>query len=86
MINNILLVLLTILGFRVNGPKVDLHRKPTHEDYRKKLNYWASRNIGIIGVAVIIGLLVFFILFCFWVVGVSATDSGMLYNNFDKVI
>lgn len=83
--NNILLVLLTILGFRITGPKVDLHKKPTHEDYRKKLNCWASRNIAIIGVIAIIILLIVFISFCFWR-GVSATESGMLYNQFDKVI
>lgn len=82
----ILLSLLTFLGFNFNGPKHDLRKKPTREDYMARLNLWASRNIAIIGVAAIIILLIIFTVFCFWIVGVSATESGVLYNHFDKVI
>ena len=86
MINNILLVLLTILGFRSNRPKVDLHRKPTFEDRVDEVRDWVTLNFSFIALAVVIGVLVFFVWFCFFMVGLSATDSGMLYNNFDKVI
>ena len=84
--NNILLVLLTILGFRSNRPKVDLHRKPTFEDRVDKVRDWVNLNFSFIALAVVIGVLVFFVWFCFFMVGLSATESGMLYNNFDKVI
>jgi len=84
--NNLLLVLLTILGFRSNRPKVDLHRKPTFEDRVDKVRDWVNLNFSFIALAVVIGVLVFFVWFCFFMVGLSATESGMLYNNFDKVI
>lgn len=83
MMNNLLLVLLTI---RSNKPKVDLHRKPTFEDRVDKVRNWVNLNFSFIALAVIIGVLVFFVWFCFFMVGLSATESGMLYNNFDKVI
>jgi len=86
MMNNLLLVLLTILGFRSNRPKVDLHRKPTFEDRVDKVRDWVNLNFSFIALAVVIGVLVFFVWFCFFMVGLSATESGMLYNNFDKVI
>ena len=86
MMNNLLLVLLTILGFRSNKPKVDLHRKPTFEDRVDKVRDWVNLNFSFIALAVVIGVLVFFVWFCFFMVGLSATESGMLYNNFDKVI
>ena len=86
MMNNLLLVLLTILGFRSNRPKVDLHRKPTFEDRVDKVRNWVNLNFSFIALAVVIGVLVFFVWFCFFMVGLSATESGMLYNNFDKVI
>ena len=84
--NNLLLVLLNILGFRSNRPKVDLHRKPTFEDRVDKVRNWVNLNFSFIALAVVIGVLVFFVWFCFFMVGLSATESGMLYNNFDKVI
>ena len=84
--NNLLLVLLTILGFRSNRPKVDLHRKPTFEDRVDEVRDWVNLNFSFIALAVVIGVLVFFVWFCFFMVGLSATESGMLYNNFDKVI
>ena len=84
--NNLLLVLLTIPGFRSNKPKVDLHRKPTFEDRVDEVRDWVNLNFSFIALAVVIGVLVFFVWFCFFMVGLSATESGMLYNNFDKVI
>ena len=84
--NSILFILLSLLGFQVNMPKHSLHKQPTCEDLRMKISFWIEMNSDIIALAIIaIGLLIFTI-FCFWIVGVSATDSGLLYNNFDKVI
>ena len=42
--------------------------------------------MDIVTVAVIIIGLIVFTIFCFMFVGVSSTDSGVVYNQFDKVI
>ena len=72
--------------FKGNAPKYDLHKKPCREDYINDLRVWLTLNFSFIALAAIICLLVFFVWFCFFITGISATDSGMLYNNLDKVI
>ena len=59
---------------------VRLQKKPTREDYRKEVNYWVVRNWGIIALAAVIFLLIVFLVSCFVIVGVSATESGMMRN------
>ena len=59
---------------------VRLQKKPTREDYRKEVNYWVVRNWGIIAIATVIFLLIVFLVSCFVIVGVSATESGMMRN------
>ena len=86
MVNELFIILLTLLGFHDNGPKYDLHRKQTREDNINNIRVWIQVNFPFIALAVIIGLSVFFVWFCFFITGISATDSGMMYNNFDKVI
>lgn len=86
MIRLILVTLLTLLGFNDNGPKYDLHRKPTREDKIKNIRVWIQVNFPFIALAVIIGLSVFLVWFCFFITGISAVESGMMYNQFDKVI
>lgn len=82
--NKILIILLTLLGFNFNNN--DLHRRNTWEDHKRNLNFWVTRNMDIVTVAVIIIGLIVFTIFCFMFVGVSSTDSGVVYNQFDKVI
>lgn len=83
MINNILMILLTILGFNF-GPKYDLHKKPTFEDRVDKVREWITLNFSFIALAAVIILMVFFVWFCFFVTGVSATEDGIYF--LEKVI
>ena len=86
-IHNFLVILLTFMGFRITGPKVDLHRKPTREDYMKKANSWIIMNWGFIALAAVLIVVGGFLIFLIWIGGgVSCTESGLLYNQFDKVI
>ena len=74
---------LSLLYFLLVGTptaKNSLHKKPTHADYRKSVNCWVQMNFGIIALAAILILLIIFIVSCFMIVGVSATESGMLRN------
>ncbi|MBO6274816.1 MAG: hypothetical protein J6M91_04640 [Methanobrevibacter sp.] len=82
----ILITLLTFLGFHDNGPKHDLRKQPTREDYINQLRAWVDLNFGFIALAAMIGVILFFVWFCFWSAGVSAVESGMYYNNFEQVI
>ena len=86
MIKLLLVTLFSLLGFQDNGPKYDLHKKPCKEDYIRELRVWLTMNFSFIALAAIIGLIVFFVWFCFFITGISAVESGMLYNNLDKVI
>lgn len=87
MIKTLLVTLLALFGFiQGNGAKYDLHKKPCKEDYIQELRVWLTMNFSFIALAAIIGLIVFFVWFCFFITGISAVESGMLYNNLDKVI
>lgn len=79
-------ILLTLLGFGNNGPKHDLRKQPNKEDNINKIRVWFQMNLDIIALAAVIGSIVFFVWFCFFISGISATESGMIYNNLDKVI
>ena len=85
MMSEILMILLTWLGFTFHDPN-DLRRRDTLDDHKCNLNFWVIENMDIVAGATIIIVLTIFTIFCFWIVGVSATDSGLLYNQLDKVI
>lgn len=76
--------LFVLLGFTDNGPKYDLHKKPCKEDYIRELRVWVTMNFSFIALAAIIGLVIFFVWFCFFITGVSATEDGIYF--LDKVI
>lgn len=82
---NFLLVLLGLL-FGTKGPVYDLRKKPTKEDYIRNFNCWVQRNFGIIVFLTMIALLVIFVIVCYMFVGVSAVESGNVYNHFMDVI
>lgn len=65
---------------------VRLHKKPTREDYRRDVNYFVTRNFGLISVLAVIFLLIMFVFVCFMIVGVSAVESGNYYYHFAEVI
>lgn len=47
---------------------------------------WVTAHPLLCATALILILLTLFITLCFLIVGLSATDSGMVYNRFDTVI
>ena len=82
--------MLSLLSILLNGtdnvPKHDLRKKPTSDDAIKSLNDFLQRNFYIICVASIIFLLIVFVIVCYMVVGVSAVESGTVYNNMEAII
>ena len=80
--------LTTILSLLLGTPtaKHDLRKKPTRQDLSKTLNCWIQRNFYIIALIFLIILMIMFVWVCFAIVGVSATESGTVYNQFDNII
>lgn len=81
--------LITTLYNLVTGTptiKHDLRKKPTHRDLHKEVNCWIHRNFYIICLAAIVFLLITFVIVCFMIIGVSATESGTYYNGLKGVI
>ena len=78
----------SLINLLVGTPtaKHDLRKKPTKEDRYRTLNCWIQRNFYIIALAAIIILLILFVVVCFAIVGVSATESGVQYNQFNNII
>ena len=79
-------LLILLFGTSKNVPKHDLRKKPTSDDAIKSLNEFLQRNFYIICVLAIIFLLIVFVIVCYALVGVSATDSGTMYNSMEKII
>ena len=67
-------------------PKHSLYKQPTRDDFRKEVDYWIAKNWNFIALAAILILLISFVFFMFWCVGVSAVDSGNYYNHMGGVI
>ena len=67
-----------------------LNRKLTPKEkrgyYKVKINLWIERNFNFIALAAILILIIFVILFSFWAYGVSAVESGTVYNHLNDVI
>lgn len=92
MINRIistLSILWILLAGMPTQPKT-LYKQPTREDLRNELKEevynWLSRNFILFAYIAVIFLLISFVLFIFWLCGVSATESGIYYNHFGGVI
>ena len=81
-----ILSLLWILLVGTPQPKHSLYKQPTRDDFKKEVNYWIARNWNFIALAAILILLISFVLFMFWICGVSAVESGNYYNHFGGVI
>ena len=78
--------LLILLFGNKNVPKHDLRKKPTSDDAIKSLNNFVERNFYIICLLAIIFLLIVFVIVCYAIVGVSATESGIQYNQFHNIV
>lgn len=69
----------------VNEP-VRLQKQPIKTDYLELLNTFIERNFYIIALVIMVLSLICFVWVCTTIVGVSATDSGNLYNHIQEVI
>ncbi len=79
-------LLILLFGTSKNVPKHDLRKRNTSEDAMKSLNEFLQRNFYIICVLAILFLLIVFCTVCYMLVGVSATDSGAMYNSMERII
>jgi predicted RND superfamily exporter protein len=79
-------LLILLFGTSKNVPKHDLRKKPTSDDAIKSLNEFLQRNFYIICVLAIIFLLIVFCTVCYMLVGVSAVESGTVYNHMEAII
>lgn len=88
-IKYILVTLFTLFtlftGVNVDEP-VRLQKQVPKKNIKSKLNDLIQRKFYIIALASIIVALLVFVICCFMIVGISATESGMVYNNLQKVI
>ncbi|WP_305514422.1 hypothetical protein [Methanobrevibacter sp. V14] len=94
MINNIISILSLLLipliretqddKSTILNPRYSNEQK--HHQTMIQLNQFCHRNFYVICVAAIIILLLVFILFCFWIVGVSSVESGTFYNHMEAII
>ena len=53
---------------------------------QEQVTEWAWRNLHILLPIVFVLLIVLFVLTCYAIVGVSATDSGVQYNAMERII
>ena len=86
-ITSIIQFLLILL---VGTPKNNKARLGKKEDdispFLNKLDDWAMRYAHIILPILLITLMILFVLLCYAIIGVSATDSGLQYNHLQDVI
>lgn len=89
-ISTLSLLWVLLVGTPTPEKSTILNRKISNREkriYMKiRFSLWIERNFYIIALAAIVFLLVFFVLFCFWIVGVSALESGNVYNHIGDVI
>ncbi len=84
--NHILLILLTSLGFKNNRPKHDLRKPATREDHVRSIECFIQRHFYILMMLFLAVLLITFVIVCYMIVGVSAVESGTVYNHLGDVI
>ena len=83
---NILRLLQVLILGNKNIPKHDLRKRKTSDDAMKSLNMFLQKNFYIICVLAILFLLIVFVIVCYLLVGVSAVESGAVYNNMEAII
>ena len=64
---------------------VRLHKEENFTSM-EKIDDWAIRHAHILLPLCIITLLVLFVLLCYSLVGISATESGIEYNAMERII
>lgn len=73
-----------LVGTPTESKSTILNKKLSNKEKRIRMkvrfNFWIERNFGFIALAAILILLIIFVVMCFWIVGVSATESGTMRN------
>lgn len=77
---SILSLLWILLAGTSHTGRQSLYKQPTRDDFRKEVDYWIAKNWNFIALAAILILLISFVLFMFWLCGVSAVESGNMRN------
>ena len=83
---NLKSIFILLFGTSRNVPKHDLRKKPTSDDAIMSLNMFLQKNFYIICVLAIIFLIIVFVIICYMLVGVSAVESGAVYNHMEAII
>lgn len=79
----LLMTLINLLGFNTTKPRADLHKKVGMMDRIE--GFLLSHATFFLILALVIGLILFVALM-FAIVGVSATESGTLYNHLGDIL
>lgn len=79
----LLMTLINLLGFNTTKPRADLHKKVGMMDRIEE--FLLSHATFFLVVSLII-LLILFVALMFAIVGVSATESGIVYNHLGDML
>ena len=82
----ILLILISIFSNPDTNEPVRLQKQQTKLDLKRELDCFIGRNFNFIALAVMIGVILFFVWFCFFITGAAAVESGNMYNHMVDVI
>lgn len=89
-ISTLSLLWILLVGTSTPNKSRILNKKMSNKEkiiyYKVKINYWIERNFGFIALAAVLILLITFCWFLFWLCGVSAVESGTVYNHMGDVI
>ena len=89
-ISTLSLLWILLVGTPTPDKSTILNKKMSKQEKRTymkiRFNLWIERNFGFIALAAILILLLLFVVMCFWLIGVSAVESGTMYNHFEEVI
>ena len=83
-ISTLSLIRILLVGTPTPDKSTILNKKMSKQEKRTymkvRFNLWIERNFGLIALAAILILLLLFVVVCFWIVGVSAVESGGMRN------
>ena len=79
----LLMTLINLLGFNTTKPRADLHKKVGMMD---RIEEFLLSHATFFLILSIIILLILFVTLMFAICGVSATESGNLYNHFGDIL
>ena len=89
-ISTLSLLWILLAGTPTDNKSTILNRKMSNKQKRMqqkvRFNLWIGRNFNFIALAAILILVLSVIVFMFWAHGVSAVESGTMYNHMNDII